>query len=83
MDEFELKRMYPSSNGTLRNRIGGPIFREPIVCQNVPRIVPNLTPVEAGDMIRGLAILIRADHPWLTTNQFLDKLDTNQQKAMA
>jgi len=76
MDEFELKRMYPSSNGTLRNRIGGTIFREPIVCQNVPRIVPNLTPVEAADMIR-------ADHPWLTTNQFLDKLDTNQQKAMA
>ncbi|MGH7028960.1 MAG: hypothetical protein ACREEZ_00890 [Stellaceae bacterium] len=30
-----------------------------------------------------LAILIRADHPWLTTNQFLDKLDTNLQKTMA
>ena len=35
--------MYPSPNGTLRNRIGGTIFREPIVCQNVPRIVPNWT----------------------------------------
>ena len=33
----------PSPNGTLRNRIGGTIFREPIVCQNVPRIVPNWT----------------------------------------
>jgi isocitrate dehydrogenase len=43
MDEFHLKRMYPSPNGTLRNRIGGTIFREPIVCQNVPRIVPNWT----------------------------------------
>jgi isocitrate dehydrogenase len=43
MDEFKLKRMYPSPNGTLRNRIGGTIFREPIVCQNVPRIVPNWT----------------------------------------
>jgi isocitrate dehydrogenase len=43
MDEFKLKRMYPSPNGTLRNRIGGTIFREPIVCQNVPRVVPNWT----------------------------------------
>ena len=39
--------------------------------------------VESGDMTRDLAILIRADHPWLTTNQFLDKLDANLQKAMA
>ena len=43
VDEFNLKRMYPSPNGTLRNRIGGTIFREPIVCQNVPRVVPNWT----------------------------------------
>ena len=39
--------------------------------------------VEGRDMTRDVAILIRADHPWLTTNQFLDKLDTNLQKAMA
>jgi isocitrate dehydrogenase len=39
--------------------------------------------VESGDMTRDLAILIRADHPWLTTNQFLDKLDANLHKAMA
>jgi len=39
--------------------------------------------VEHGDMTRDLAILIRADHPWLTTNQFLDKLDTNLQRVMA
>src|SRR5258708_40350134 len=38
--------------------------------------------VESGDMTRDLAILVRADHPWLTTNQFLDKLDSNLQKAM-
>jgi hypothetical protein len=37
--------------------------------------------VEAGDMTRDLAILIRADHPWLTTNQFLDKLEANLQKG--
>ena len=49
MDEFHLKRMYPSPNGTLRNRIGGTIFREPIVCQNVPRIVLNWTqPIVIG-----------------------------------
>ncbi|HVH73520.1 MAG TPA: NADP-dependent isocitrate dehydrogenase [Stellaceae bacterium] len=39
--------------------------------------------VEGGDMTRDLAILIGADHPWLTTNQFLDKLDANLKKAMA
>jgi len=39
--------------------------------------------VGAGDMTHDLAILIRADHPRLTTNQILDKLDTNLQKAMA
>ena len=39
--------------------------------------------VEGGDMTRDLAILIRADHPWLTTNQFLDKLYSNLQRAMA
>ena len=38
--------------------------------------------VEGGDMTRDLAILIRADHPWLTTNQFLDKLDSNLKRAM-
>ena len=39
--------------------------------------------VESGEMTRDFAILIRADHRWLATNQFLDKLDTNLQKAMA
>jgi isocitrate dehydrogenase len=38
--------------------------------------------VESGEMTRDLAILIRADHPWLTTNQFLDKPDANLQRAM-
>ena len=38
--------------------------------------------VERGDMTRDLAILIRGDHPWLTTNQFLDKLDANLKRAM-
>jgi isocitrate dehydrogenase len=39
--EFNLKRMYPSPNGSIRNILNGTIFREPIVCSNVPRIVPH------------------------------------------
>jgi isocitrate dehydrogenase len=39
--EFNLKRMYPSPNGTIRNILNGTIFREPIVCANVPRIVKH------------------------------------------
>src|SRR5215813_12466863 len=38
--EFNLKEMYPSPNGTIRNILGGVIFREPIICKNVPRLVP-------------------------------------------
>src|SRR5215471_6067975 len=41
--EFNLKAMYPSPNGTIRNILGGTIFREPIVCRNVPRLVPGWT----------------------------------------
>ncbi|HTV90176.1 MAG TPA: NADP-dependent isocitrate dehydrogenase, partial [Stellaceae bacterium] len=39
--------------------------------------------VENGQMTRDLAILIRADHPWMTTNQFLDTLDQSLQRTMA
>src|ERR671925_467142 len=39
--EFGLKRMYPSPNGTIRNILGGVIFREPIVISNIPRLVPG------------------------------------------
>ena len=38
--EFNLKAMYRSPNGTIRNILGGVIFREPIICKNVPRLVP-------------------------------------------
>jgi len=41
--EFNLKAMYPSPNGTIRNILGGVIFREPIICRNVPRLVPGWT----------------------------------------
>jgi isocitrate dehydrogenase len=47
--EFHLKAMYRSPNGTIRNILGGTIFREPIVCKNVPRLVPGWTaPIVIG-----------------------------------
>ncbi|MCX6118192.1 MAG: NADP-dependent isocitrate dehydrogenase [Proteobacteria bacterium] len=39
--EFKLKKMWKSPNGTIRNILGGTVFREPIICSNVPRLVPN------------------------------------------
>ncbi len=41
--EFNLKEMWRSPNGTIRNILGGTIFREPIICKNVPRLVPGWT----------------------------------------
>ncbi|MDA8050755.1 MAG: NADP-dependent isocitrate dehydrogenase [Rhodospirillales bacterium] len=47
--EFNLKQMWRSPNGTLRNILDGTIFREPIICRNVPRLVPNWTqPIVIG-----------------------------------
>ncbi|MEJ0013296.1 MAG: NADP-dependent isocitrate dehydrogenase [Bauldia sp.] len=43
VEEFALKKMWKSPNGTIRNILGGVIFREPIICQNVPRLVPGWT----------------------------------------
>ncbi|WP_424931797.1 NADP-dependent isocitrate dehydrogenase [Amaricoccus macauensis] len=49
VEEFGLKRMYRSPNGTIRNILGGVIFRQPIICRNVPRLVPGWTkPVVVG-----------------------------------
>jgi isocitrate dehydrogenase len=47
--EFKLKEMWKSPNGTIRNIVGGTIFREPIICKNVPRLVPGWTkPIVIG-----------------------------------
>lgn len=43
VEEFKLKKMWKSPNGTIRNILDGTVFREPIVCSNVPRLVPNWT----------------------------------------
>ncbi|MFO1075327.1 MAG: NADP-dependent isocitrate dehydrogenase [Geminicoccaceae bacterium] len=49
VEEFKLKQMWKSPNGTIRNILGGTIFREPIVCKNVPRLVPGWTqPIVIG-----------------------------------
>ncbi|MGH3829438.1 MAG: NADP-dependent isocitrate dehydrogenase [Pseudonocardiaceae bacterium] len=54
VEEFGLKRMWRSPNGTLRNILGGVIFREPIVCANVPRLVPHWTkPIVIGRHAHG------------------------------
>ena len=47
--EFQLKKMWKSPNGTIRNILGGTVFREPIICRNVPRLVPGWTdPIVIG-----------------------------------
>ncbi|MDG2416953.1 MAG: NADP-dependent isocitrate dehydrogenase, partial [Pelagibacterales bacterium] len=47
--EFNLKKMWRSPNGTIRNILGGTVFREPIVCNNVPKLVPGWTdPIVIG-----------------------------------
>lgn len=49
VEEFNLKSMWKSPNGTIRNILGGVVFREPIVIQNVPRLVPGWTdPIVVG-----------------------------------
>ncbi|MDP7468834.1 MAG: NADP-dependent isocitrate dehydrogenase [Alphaproteobacteria bacterium] len=49
VEEFKLKKMWRSPNGTIRNILGGTIFREPILCANVPRLVPGWTkPIVIG-----------------------------------
>ena len=47
--EFNLKKMYKSPNGTIRNELNGTVFREPIVIKNIPRLIPGWTePIVIG-----------------------------------
>ena len=49
VEEFKLKKMWRSPNGTIRNIIGGTVFREPIICKNIPKLVPSWTdPIVIG-----------------------------------
>ena len=75
--EFNLKDMYKSPNGTIRNILGGVIFREPIICKNVPRLVPGWTqPIVIGrhaygDQYRATDMLIPG--PGTLTMTFVSK----------
>ncbi len=54
VEEFGLKKMWTSPNGTIRNILGGVVFREPIICSNVPRLVPGWTkPIIIGRHAHG------------------------------
>ncbi|KAL1140909.1 hypothetical protein AAG570_000837 [Ranatra chinensis] len=54
VEEFKLKKMWLSPNGTIRNILGGTVFREPIICKNIPRIVPCWTkPIVIGRHAHG------------------------------
>jgi isocitrate dehydrogenase len=54
VEEFKLKKMWPSPNGTIRNILGGTVFREPIICKNVPRLVSGWTkPIVIGRHAHG------------------------------
>ncbi len=73
--EFNLKRMYPSPNGTIRNALDGTIFRAPIICKNIPRYVPGWTsPIIVGrhafgDQYRATDMII--DRPGTLTMTFV------------
>ncbi|HEY0797852.1 MAG TPA: NADP-dependent isocitrate dehydrogenase [Candidatus Baltobacteraceae bacterium] len=64
VEEFKLKQMWKSPNGTIRNELDGTVFREPIICKNVPRLVPGWTdPIVIGrhafgDQYRATDILV-------------------------
>ena len=48
-EEFHLKQMWRSPNGTIRNELDGTVFREPIICRNIPKLVPGWTdPIVIG-----------------------------------
>ena len=60
--EFKLKKMWLSPNGTLRNILGGTVFREPILCKEVPRLVPGwVKPIVIGRHAYGDQVTIRVN----------------------
>jgi isocitrate dehydrogenase len=74
MQEFNLKKMWRSPNGTIRNILDGTIFREPIICRNVPRLVPHWTrPIVIGRHAYGdiyRAVETKIPGPGLVTLQY-------------
>lgn len=61
--EFNLKKMWRSPNGTIRNILGGTVFREPIICQKVPRLVPGwVEPIVIGRHAHGDQVSFHLTH---------------------
>ena len=57
--EFHLKTMWKSPNGTIRNILGGTVFREAIICKNIPRLVPGwMKPIIIGRHAHGDQVII-------------------------
>jgi len=75
VEEFGLKKMWRSPNGTIRNILGGTVFRQPIICKNVPRLVPGWTkPIVIGrhafgDQYRATDMVV--DRPGTLTMKFV------------
>ncbi|CAI9555255.1 unnamed protein product [Staurois parvus] len=76
VEEFKLKKMWKSPNGTIRNILGGTVFREPIICKNIPRLVPGWTqPITIGRHAHGdqykatdFVVLTKLEHSsWCST----------------
>ena len=80
VEEFKLKKMWRSPNGTIRNILGGTVFREPIICKNVPKLVPGWTkPIVIGrhafgDQYRATDFLIPGE------GEFRSKMDLKRWK---
>ena len=84
VEEFKLKKMWRSPNGTIRNILGGTVFREPIICKNVPKLVPGWTqPIVIGrhafgDQYRATDFLIPEKERWkLNGHQKMEKIRKN------
>ena len=81
VEEFDLKRMYKSPNGTIRNILGGTVFRQPIIAKNVPRLVPGWTqPIVIGrhafgDQYRATDMVIKGPGKLTMTFQPADGSD--------
>lgn len=73
VEEFKLKKMWRSPNGTIRNILNGTVFREAIICNNVPRLVPGWTqPIIIGRHAHGDQY-IATDHVVKTPGKFVMK----------
>jgi len=60
VEEFKLKQMWRSPNGTIRNILGGTVFREAILCKNIPRLVPGwIKPIIIGRHAHGDQVFLR------------------------